>query len=170
MTCIIVIAAIVWTSVTDLLYRRISNRIVATVLLLWMARTGWLLTFGTADGASLSGLLPASIVLVAGYLLFSMGWMGAGDVKLMAVLCLWMNDQALIFLIATALAGGLLALCMPVMRHLERALALALIQVAGRWPRLGIPAPYLFGNASGNDLPYGLAIAAGAGFTLWLGS
>jgi prepilin peptidase CpaA len=95
--------------------------------------------------------LAAFAVLAVGFGFFSGGYIGGGDVKLLAAAGLWFGWPALIpFLTFTALAGGVLALAVKVwgMVEIER-------EVRGsswmkRW--LSFKA----------DLPYGLAIAAGA--------
>lgn len=165
---VVIIPVLCWVAITDLLYRRISNRVVLALLGLWLLHAGWLLTTGQAVALS-TGLLAGLLVLVGGYLLFVMGWMGAGDAKLMAVLCLWLGDQAFVFLMVTALAGGVLALSMPLLRHAERFLALALMQFNGWLPRSAIPRPQALGGDPATGIPYGLAIASGAAFVLWGG-
>ncbi|HEX6866209.1 MAG TPA: prepilin peptidase, partial [Caulobacteraceae bacterium] len=93
--------------------------------------------------------------LLIGMGLFAMGWVGGGDAKLLAGVALWMGwPTVLPFLLATALAGGALALVLMQMRsnmlkpYLERGPAWV-----GRL-------------VTGNDAPYGLAIAAGGLFML----
>lgn len=48
-------------------------------------------------------------VLIVGFLLFALGGLGGGDVKLISALCLWAGLGSIIpFLFATVLAGGVL--------------------------------------------------------------
>lgn len=55
-------------------------------------------------------LTVAFAILVCGAMLFARGWMGGGDVKLLAVSGFWLGPDAMpAFLLLTALAGGLLA-------------------------------------------------------------
>ena len=57
-------------------------------------------------------LLTAAILLVVGFVLFSLGFFGGGDAKLMAAAGVWFGStQALPFLAFTVIAGGVLALC-----------------------------------------------------------
>ncbi|MFT4190927.1 MAG: prepilin peptidase [Comamonas sp.] len=166
---LVIVPALLWIAVTDVLYRRIGNPVVLALLLAWLAHAGWQLSAGH-DAALTPGVVAGALVLVAGYLLFVMGWMGAGDAKLMAVLCLWLGgEQTPVFLMVTALAGGLLALAMPLLRTLERALALALMRVDTWLPRPAIPLPQALGSQPASGIPYGLAIASGAAFVLWGG-
>ncbi len=57
-------------------------------------------------------VLTAVILLVVGFALFSFGFFGGGDAKLMAAAGIWFGStQALPFLAFTVIAGGILALC-----------------------------------------------------------
>jgi len=89
--------------------------------------------------------------LVAGMGMFALRWIGGGDAKLFAACGLWLGwPAAPAFLVWTAVAGGVLALALLSGR-----------KWAGYYPgarpqwitRLVTP---------GGDIPYGLAIAAGA--------
>lgn len=148
---------LLWAAVSDLLYRRIDNRLVVALLVLWVFHVAWM-AFGYGRMPSwpemARGAAAAGIVLVVGYGLFAMRWAGAGDVKLIAVLCLWLGHEVATFLLVTSLAGGLLALAMPLLRRLERAAA-----------RLGGPMPRRTHAMPG--IPYGFAVAAGAAFVLF---
>ena len=99
-------------------------------------------------------------------MLFNLGQVGAGDVKLMTVLCLWASGNQMAFLIVTALAGGILALAMPLLTPLEQAVALVWQRLGLRFPRLAIAIPTVLTNERPQGLPYGLAIATGSFYTL----
>ncbi|MEN4921041.1 prepilin peptidase [Achromobacter spanius] len=169
---IILLPALAWVVLSDLLYRRISNRLVLALLLIWVAYAGWVLWQGNpALRSSLTtGIVAGAGVLVAGYCLFAMRWMGAGDAKLMAVLCLWLGEHTFVFLIVTALAGGVMALALPLLRALERAMAMSLMRLNGWLSSLVIPTPHALRDEPMQGLPYGLAIACGAVFVLWSSS
>lgn len=100
----------------------------------------------------LSHLAATGVMFALGLLAFARGWMGGGDVKLWTAIAAWTGLPGLgLQLVATALAGGVLALILIAARH---GLARAGI-AANRVPRLlHLDAP----------LPYGVAIAAG---TCW---
>jgi len=84
-------------------------------------------------------------ILALGTPLFAAGWLGGGDVKLLAALGLWLDVQAAVGLIsAVFIAGGLLAMVSIGARR------------AGLWRR------HL--SAKDSRIPYGVAIAAGALF------
>ncbi|OYX36787.1 MAG: pilus assembly protein CpaA [Caulobacterales bacterium 32-69-10] len=91
--------------------------------------------------------------LVAGMAMFALHWIGGGDAKLFAASALWLGMAgAAPFLVWTAIAGG--------------ALALALLG-ARRWASdIGVPfrPPGWMERllAPEGDIPYGIAIAAGA--------
>ncbi|OZI36075.1 hypothetical protein CEG14_13655 [Bordetella genomosp. 1] len=167
---LIVLPVLAWLAVSDLLYRRISNRWVLALLLAWAAYAGWTLLQGAdADvrASMLTGVLAAAGVMVIGFFLFSMGWMGAGDVKLMAVLSLWLGDQTFVFLVVTSLAGGVLALVLPWLRMVERGLGLGLLQLNTLLPAPLFPVPHALQAQPVQGIPYGLAIACGGAFALW---
>lgn len=169
-------AALIWVVFSDLLYRRIGNWLVLGLLGLWLVGLAWHLCQGGATAwpkGMASGLLTAALVLLVGLGLFVVRWVGAGDVKLVAVLSLWFGDQALNFLLITSMTGGILALGLPLLRTLELLLARAALGLsqglALYWPRLLIPVPVVLGTSAPQGIPYGLAIAAGAVCILFCG-
>lgn len=160
---------LLWVVLSDLLYRRIANRLVLALLGLWAVHTAWLAWQGSPDlawGEVGRSALTAAIVLVVGYGLFAMRWVGAGDVKLVAVLCLWLGGEAFAFLVVTSLAGGLLALGMPVLRMVEFAAANSVARL-GVLLRKPLPTPMALRPHALPGIPYGIAIAAGAAFVLF---
>ncbi len=105
-----------------------------------------------------AGLSPAMIglaaaaglgALLAGMAMFALRWIGGGDAKLFAACALWLGLAATpIFLIFTALAGGAVALGLLTARKFAFAIH------GPAWvERLLKP---------DGDVPYGLAICAGA--------
>lgn len=173
----LVLAMLCLAAIEDLLYRKIDNWLVAILFMLWPVSL-WL---GVLEGQTelagalryaASALPGAAAVLVGGFVLFRLNQVGAGDVKLMAVLCLWVGaQQQSAFLIVTSLAGGFLVLAMPQLVLLEK-------YAAGIWwsatrciPGLrGIAPPHSFSTAPVPGVPYALAITAGAAFILPLPS
>jgi prepilin peptidase CpaA len=92
--------------------------------------------------------------LVLGMGMFAAGWIGGGDGKLFAVCALWMGwPGAFMFLVYTGLAGGVLTLAILTLRSGYLVPVMA-----------GGPAWLRKLTAKESDLPYGVAIAAGA---LW---
>ncbi|WP_421792853.1 A24 family peptidase [Hyphobacterium sp.] len=95
------------------------------------------------------------VALLIGMALFAPGWIGGGDAKLIAAAALWFGfPDALIFLAKSALMGGVLAV--------------ALIMLRRAAPATGLPQRWLTGTllAEGAPAPYGIALAAGAMWTL----
>lgn len=92
-------------------------------------------------------LLLFALVLGLGTLLFVRGWMGGGDVKLLAACSLWFDlDHGWKMLVAVAIAGGLETLLVMLLRVLP-------------WPhslrnRLAV-------LQRNEGIPYGVAIGAG---------
>lgn len=172
---VVLLPALCWVVCSDLLYRRIHNLLVVMLLLVWCAVPLFAL-FGFGPWAGLSGaallsqtgsaLLGAALVLAVGFMLFNLGQVGAGDVKLMTVLCLWSSGNQVAFLIVTALAGGILALTMPLLAPVEQACALLWQRIANCMPKLQIAIPTVLTSERPQGLPYGLAIATGAFYTL----
>jgi prepilin peptidase CpaA len=164
--------ALLWVLLTDLLYRRIANGVVLVLLATWLASVCSLVVLenGAAPdwGALGTGLLSAALVLALGYALFAMRWVGAGDVKLTAVLCLWCAGEAPTFLVVTSLAGGILALGLPFVKAVEIALAHGVNRLSLILPAIAaLPRPVALRSGDTPGLPYGLAIAAGAAFVLY---
>jgi prepilin peptidase CpaA len=91
-------------------------------------------------------------LLVVGMGMFAMRWVGGGDAKLLAACALWMGVSGIgPFLLTTALAGGVLTLGLMSFRSGWLA---PVIAGAPAWVRR-------LGDKKG-EIPYGVAIAAGA--------
>jgi prepilin peptidase CpaA len=130
---------LIWAAVTDLKSRIISNRLNIAIALLapiyWIA-SGLPLWPGMAIQLALAAIV---FMVFAG--LFSLGWMGGGDVKLLAALALWFPPMAILsMLVVMALLGGGVTIATVVHHRMTR--------------RLGQP-----------EIPYGVAIVLAA---LWL--
>lgn len=168
LTGVIVVPALIWAATTDLLYRRIGNPLIVALLVLWLVYVGWRLAHGQTTIIQIMISVAIGVaVLSAGYLLFALRWMGGGDAKLMAVLCLWLGDQASAFLMVTAIAGGILAMLLPLLRIVERAIGHGVMRFNAWLPRAALPVPDAVCGPPAAGMPYAIAIAAGAGFVLW---
>lgn len=128
--------------------RRISNGLILFFFLAFFP-------VAVAAGLSLFTILEhaatAGVLLIVGYVLFTFGYWGAGDGKLTAVIGLWLGfAPSLLFVIFSALAGGLLA------------------SLIGFWFMLHIEAGLRNRRAEGilgslrPDVPYAYALAVGA--------
>ncbi|WP_309645218.1 prepilin peptidase [Phenylobacterium sp.] len=90
--------------------------------------------------------------LVAGMVMFALGWIGGGDAKLFAAAALWIGwPAATTFLLVTGIGGGVLAVALLNLRSPR----LRALTIAGPpwFSRLATP---------GENVPYGVAIAVGA--------
>jgi len=90
--------------------------------------------------------------LVIGFTLYALNWIGGGDAKLFAATALWLGwPAAASYALLTAIAGGGLVL---VIVGLRSAYMRPFLVTTPAWlTRLAEP---------GEDIPYGVAIAAGA--------
>jgi prepilin peptidase CpaA len=144
-------AAMVFAGAMDLLTMTIPNRIsigliIAFVAAAIVAPLGWA-GFASHVGAGL-------LMLAVGIGMFSLGWLGGGDAKLLAAAALWFGFEGLVqYLFLVAVAGGVLALLIMSYRNLTLPLWLCRQEWAMR----------LHAKASG--IPYGIALAAAG---LWL--
>jgi len=147
---LIVAVLLLAAAAEDAVRLRISNLIVALVLV------------GAIVAAVLAGpelalwknLVVFLALLGIGTPIFAAGKLGGGDVKLLAAVGLWFDFAgALWMVLAVVLAGGLLALVILILRSFGWSEEICRRVVLLR-PRGGIP--------------YGVAIAAGALFTMAL--
>jgi prepilin peptidase CpaA len=131
--------------------------------LLTMKIPNWvsgLLVLGFFPAALIVGLPPvtvavhvgvAALALVAGMGMFALRWIGGGDAKLMAATCLWLGFSGSgVFLLYTGVIGG--GFCLLLLA--ARAHAQPFVIRAPGWI-VHLMEPK-------GDIPYGVAIAAGA--------
>ncbi len=95
---------------------------------LCLAVLGSFLLFATVAPLALSEVLFRLGVgfgfLVAGMVLFARGYLGGGDVKLLAASIVWFGwPSLLLYIVAVALFGGVLAICLLIFRRLPLPLA-----------------------------------------------
>ena len=152
-----ILAACIVAAATDLTTRRIPNWLTAALAMFALATHaagGW-----GSFGVSLAILC---CVTVLGLFAFNRGWLGGGDVKLLAAGAAAFGwPDCIAFLIYTSLAGGVISLIV-LLRRREAWAALyeGLVALNGaRHGAIGSPAP-----AKGIMLPYAFAIASGASF------
>ena len=132
----------------DLLTMQIPNRFPAALAIAFLA-------LALLSGLPLSTigihLLAGLAVLACTFALFAFGFLGGGDAKLASAIVLWVGlEQALPFLMLTALFGGALSLTV---------LAFRSVPLPGfllGWP------PALRLHEKGAGVPYGVALAAAA--------
>lgn len=114
-TLLIAALLMVPAAICDLRHRRIPNFLTLGGFIAGLVLHGWLAGWGGAGFALLSGLS----LLASMFGLFAVGWLGAGDVKLLAAAgAIGGNlSTALNIVLATALVGGLLGLIMLLRRR-----------------------------------------------------
>lgn len=107
--------AMVYAALRDVASFEVPNWLPAAMVLVFIAL--WLA--GGQGMAVLGWHLSAGLaVLAAGWTLFAAGIMGGGDAKMLAAGALWIGWPGLAeFVLATALAGGVLALVIVALRR-----------------------------------------------------
>jgi prepilin peptidase CpaA len=137
---------VIYAGIGDLTTMRIPNRLVLAMLVGY-AMLAPLAGFSISQLAL--GLATACIVFFLAFGAFAMGWMGGGDVKLMAVAALWLGlPQLAAFLLWTSLAGAVLTLSLMVYRSLPLS---KVVRGFGWASRL---------HTNETRVPYGVAIAS----------
>lgn len=156
------LAAVLIATVTDLRSRRIPNWLVFPFLIAGFAVSGWLNGWhGIARSAE--GMTLAFLVFG---ILFWLGGMGAGDVKLVAAIGAWVGPQQMMLaLVLIALAGGVMALAWALIGGFANELFQETGNlILGRKQQQGdaqSAAPDGPRNATKRKMPYGPAIAIG---------
>ena len=156
---IVLVGLATWADVQT---RKIPNLLCGIGLLLGIVTHFVLGGLGSAGSAGL-GALVAGALLFPGWM---MGFMGAGDVKLMAAVGAWLGfPGAWIAVLAALIAGGVISLVVAAVRGalipvLQSTARLAAAIVAGKATRSERPA------TSEIRFPFAPAILAGAVFAL----
>ena len=89
--------------------------------------------------------------MAAGIMLFAAGWIGGGDAKLFAVVCLWLGlDAMLNYAFFVCMIGGILAVIILALRRITLSTKLF------AWPWVRRLAE------SRDGIPYGVALGAAA--------
>lgn len=139
---------VIVAGLTDLTSMKIPNWVSGLLVLIFVPAA---LLAGLPLSDILAHLGVAICALLVGMLMFALRWLGGGDAKLMAATCLWLGFEGSgIFVIYTALVGGLLGLGLLLARqHVRPFLPTGPGWIATLMEPKG-------------DIPYGVAIAAGA--------
>jgi prepilin peptidase CpaA len=152
----------------DMRSRRIPNWLVLPFLLVGVAVSPWRhdwpgLRQGFWHGLGMSFAGLALGLLVYG-LLFWLGGMGAGDVKLCAAIGAWIGPaQLFIAMIITALAGGVMVLCWAVAGGFFKELFTGAGDLLFGWKQRGTvrDPEMVLANPLKRRMPYAPAIAIG---------
>jgi prepilin peptidase CpaA len=161
----------------DLRSRRIPNWLVFPFLLIglvvspwrhdWdgLGRGGW-----QASGLNFSwhGVGQSFAGVAVGFLIFGllflMGGMGAGDVKLCAAIGAWVGPmQMLLALVVTGIAGGIMVLCWAVFAGFFKELLTGASDLVFGWKQRGMRGDpeAVLSNPLKRKMPYAPAIAVG---------
>lgn len=141
-------ALMIAAAVSDLLTMTIPNRISMALVALFAVMAPLMgMSWETIGIHAATGL----VLLVVGFGMFSMGWLGGGDAKLLAAAGLWLGWPAgLAFIVYTGILGGVLSVAIVTTRNAPLTAALPCPDWAHR-------------VLTGKDgIPYGLAISAAA--------
>ncbi|KQY89579.1 prepilin peptidase [Brevundimonas sp. Root1423] len=145
---VILPALVIAAALTDITSMTIPNWISGAAILSFFP-TAFLL--GLPGGAILMQVGVGVLALLVGMAFFALRFLGGGDAKLMAAVSLWMGTAGVsVFVLATAVIGGLFGLLLVLARQYAR-------------PHLAAgPAWFTRLMEPKGDIPYGVAIAAGA--------
>ena len=151
----------------DVKWRRIPNWLTAPAFVLALA-----LRVPLGTGPLLDGLLAGLIAFVLGVLVFALGGLGGGDVKLLTAAGAFLGiDRLWGALLVTALVGGALALWAVIRRGRGQEtlanLYIVITSLRSReaytgWKGEEGDAPLTIRSAGVITRPYGVAIAAGS--------
>ncbi|MGL4635750.1 MAG: A24 family peptidase [Beijerinckiaceae bacterium] len=147
----------IYACFSDLFEMRISNRTCLAVLALF-------LTFAGLSGMPLADfgwhLLAGFAVLVISFTLFSFGWIGGGDAKLVAAVAVWLGfGQLWEYVAISSILGGMLTLGLLVLRRHPLPSQVAELAWVQRLhsPTSGIPYGIALGIAALMLLPHSTA-------------
>lgn len=143
--------AMAFAGAMDMLTMTIPNRISLVLIVAFLVAAP---LAGLGMHQFLMHLGAGLLVLTIGFGLFAAGWIGGGDIKLLAASSLWLGLELLMpYLMFVTIFGGVLALGFLALRRLA--------------PEGSLRAPswVLRLQAKDTGIPYGLAIAGAA---LWL--
>lgn len=139
-------AAMAFAGAMDLFTMTIPNRISLVLIAAFVAAAAMM---GIGWWVFASHISAGLLMLVVGIGMFSLGWLGGGDAKLLAATSLWLGFEHLLpYLLLTAIVGGALTLAILFYRRMMLPLWLA----RQHW------AFNLHGAKTG--IPYGIALAA----------
>jgi prepilin peptidase CpaA len=145
-------AVMIWAAASDLTTMTIPNRIVMVLL------AGFVILAPLTDVQMFQAAAGGTIALLISFILFSRGWIGGGDAKLVAVAGLWIGaDQLGLFLLTTSLFGAVLTIAVLMFRAVTLQPYLSDMTWVARLHR------------PGGGIPYGVAIA-GAGCAVLIGT
>ena len=144
---------LLWGAISDIKRRIVPDTCSIIFLAFWVLH--WMLVAELDSHAVLLSLAYAFGVFLAGFALWFLGGLGAGDVKWLSALSLWAGsvsvDAVISLLLITLLSGGLLAFfCLLCLCFARRDAKLTLRQSLRRF-----------------EMPYAVAIATAGAVIAW---
>jgi prepilin peptidase CpaA len=138
--------AMALAALTDLLSMTVPDRLVCALAVGFFV-TAPLVGLGWGDIGTHVALALAALALTLA--LFSLGWVGGGDVKLFAATCLWLGPETIV---AYGLYAGVIGMALTLLLIFWRGLPLPSTLASQGWViRLHSPK---------EGVPYGIALAA----------
>ncbi len=145
-------ALMIFAAFSDLLTMTISNRVSIALTILFIAMA---IASGLSAAEISWHLASGTSILVLGFGMFALGWIGGGDAKLAAATALWLGfDHLGEYALAASLLGGMLTLVILALRW---------------WPVLSTLMNHAWIrrlHEPGTGIPYGIALAS-AGLLLY---
>jgi len=154
------VVAVSVATITDLRSRRIPNWLVFPLMILGLLLCSWLRGWHGFE-KSIEGF---GLGLLIYGILFAVGGMGMGDVKLVAAIGAWIGPgQLLIALVITGIVGGMMALCIAVWGGFLKEVMRGAVNVFLGWSKLGLRShpELVLSNPREHKMPYAPAIAVG---------
>jgi len=144
-------------------WRDVVTRMIPDTLSLLLLATGGLARVLEGPSAFALSLAAGLLLLILLMIAHSRGLIGGGDVKIMTALAIGLSPfDSYRFVIATAAAGGLLAIAYLVLSRMTQ-----FVSLSRRIPFVGrVFAVEAWRIRRRGPLPYGVAIAAGGAFVL----
>ena len=159
----LLVAALITSAVTDIRVGRIYNAVTYPAIVAGLAAAA--MGMGPSLVSALLGSLVGGLAL---YALFTLRWMGGGDVKLMAVAGACLGFPAILHaLFYSIFAGGVCAAIILIWRGQSRPAVQDLSVAVGRLSGLNALSLSAI-PARGGAFPFGVAIAVGTNATIVL--
>jgi len=137
----------------------------------WLTLTGLVaaLLLRALAGSAVQGLEGCGVALAVAFMLYALGAVGGGDVKLLAAVGAFLGlDHLAGGLAVIAVAGAIFALLNVVRRGLLPLLILNTVDLLKSWRTLATGRPRTLQSPGALTIPYGLPIAVGT-LVWWFG-